>query len=169
MENTELKNAFGRLKEGNTEAFEEIYNSLKKPVYTVILRYLGVKEDAEDVTQEVFLKLFRAPPGEEVKNIRAYIFASARNAAMDKLRERASEGEREELTDTLPYGEDDAAERMDVTAAISRLSDSEREAVSLHIYAELTFREMAEVTGVPMGTLLWRYNRAISKLRVYLS
>ena len=125
MENTELKNAFGRLKEGNTEAFEEIYNSLKKPVYTVILRYLGVKEDAEDVTQEVFLKLFRAPPGEEVKNIRAYIFASARNAAMDKLRERASEGEKEELTDTLPYGEDDAAERMEKAAQLARLRYAE--------------------------------------------
>ena len=169
MQNTELERAFQRVREGDRGAFDEIYNGLKKPVYTVLLRYVNVAEDAEDLTQELFLRLFRSPPAKEVDNLRAYIFASARNLALDKLRKKSALPENAAEQNADDTSVEDAVERMDIEAALARLPEAEREAVSLHIYAELTFREMAAITGTPMGTLLWRYNRAIGKMRGYLS
>ena len=169
MNDQELRVQFERMARGETEAFDAVYADMKMPVYTVILRTLGDRQLAEDVLQEVFVKLYRRPPC-EVRAARAYLFRMARNSALDCLRRQPS-FEGDEALDSVP---DDAPTdggvglRMDLEAALQRLSVNDRQIVTLHSLAGLKFREIAELMRLPLGTVLWRYRRAIERLRELL-
>ena len=78
MTDSELSLKLKNVSEGDIKAFEDIYNDMKKPVMTVIMRVVGNRETAEDLLQEVFVKLYRSPP-KDVSKPRAYIFKTAGN------------------------------------------------------------------------------------------
>ena len=62
MTDQRLKQLFQQLHDGDRQAFSEIYQEMKVPVFTVLVRVIGERALAEDVLQEVFLKLYRQPP-----------------------------------------------------------------------------------------------------------
>lgn len=163
MTNETLSAELRRLRDGNLDALEAIFLDLRTPVFTVLLRMVRNRELAEDLTQEVFLRLWQSPPGEAVHSPRAWIFRVAHNLALDALRRPG--------TDELPQQlmEQDFAEgvhtRLDVETALTFLPPRDREIVTLHLGAGLRFREIAEILGMPLGTVLWRHSRAISALR----
>ena len=90
MFETDLKEYFSRVQNGDKDAFARIYNELKQPVFTIACRIVQSKEIAEDVTQDVFVKLFISPPDSSIRNPRAWIFQMARNLAIDALRKKQS-------------------------------------------------------------------------------
>lgn len=169
MNDDRLREALARLRGGSAAAFEQIYTELSTPLFTVILRITGDREASEDILQEVLFKLYRAPPGPEVRKPRAYLFQSARNLALDALRRRPREEDLDSLSDLPQPGLPDPGQRLDLERAFAALDPRERDLVSLHLNGELTFREIAQITGTPLGTVLWRYRRAIEKLRVLLN
>jgi RNA polymerase sigma-70 factor (ECF subfamily) len=165
MTNEELAAQLVRLRAGDPAALEAIYDALRKPVFTVICRIVRDQATAEDLTQEVFVKLWQSPP-DEVRNPRAWVFQVAHNLAVDALRRPDAA----ELPASLA---DDSMEsrvtaQLDVEAALQTLSARDREIVSLHLTAGLRFREIAQTTNTPLGTVLWRYSRAIDALRAAL-
>ena len=163
MTNETLSAELERLRGGSLDALEAIFLDLRTPVFTVLLRLVRDREQAEDLTQEVFLRLWQSPPGPEVRSPRAWLFRVAHNLALDALRRPGTA----DLPEHLP--ERDFAEgvhtRLDVEAALSSLPPRDREIVTLHLGAGLRFREIAEILGMPLGTVLWRHSRAISALR----
>jgi len=64
---------------------------------------------------------------------------------------------------------DDADERIDLERAFEKLSSEERQIVTLHLNGGFKFREIAEIMNIPTGTALWRYRKAINKLRNILN
>ena len=82
MNNEQLKILFTKIRNKDKEAFTTVYNEMKFPVFTVIYRIVNNKEIVEDITQEVFVRLFVSTPDPSVKNIRAWIFTLARNLAI---------------------------------------------------------------------------------------
>ena len=88
MNSAELHKLFSSVREGDKESFALIYNDMKKPVFTVAYRILNSRELAEDVTHDVFVKLFVSPPDRSVTNPRAWVFTCTRNMAIDILRRR---------------------------------------------------------------------------------
>ena len=167
MTNEELSKELFRLRAGEMQALETIYLELRKPVMTVICRIVRDAVLAEELMQDVFVKLWRSPPKEDVKNPRAWLFRVAHNLAIDSLRRRTAA----ELPETLaaPRFEEGVHARLDVERALAQLDTPDREIVTLHLNAQLRFREMAEVSGLPLGTVLWRYSRAIGRLRALLN
>lgn len=168
MNDDRLKEALSLLRRGDAAAFEEIYAELSAPLFTVILRITRDRELSEDLLQEIFLKLYRSPPGPDIKKPRAYLFQSARNLALDELRRRTDTLDLDQLPD-LPQPEEDTALRLDLERAFAALAQEERELVVLHLNGGLKFRELARITGTSLGTVLWRYRRAIEKLRALLN
>ncbi len=166
MTNEEFSRQLVLLRAGSLDALETIYLDLRVPVMTVILRIIRNHDLAEDLTQDVFVKLWQSPPGEEVKHPRAWLFRVAHNLAVDALRRPKSE-ELPELAadDSL---EEVVGMRLDVERAMQTLELRDREIVSLHLNAGLRFREIAQTTDTPLGTVLWRYSRAIGQLRAAL-
>ena len=168
MNDDRLREALSLLRRGDAAAFEQIYAELSTPLFTVLLRITRDRELSEDLLQEVFLKLYRSPPGPDVAKPRAYLFQSARNLALDALRRRSDTLDLEQISD-LPQPAEDLTRRLDLERAFAALAREERELVSLHLNGGLTFRELARITGTPLGTVLWRYRKAIGKLRILLN
>lgn len=166
MHDTELRRCLERVRGGDREAFSEIYRDLSGPVYTVIWRIVCHRELAEDLTQDLFVKLFCSPPEPSVKSPRAWIFRMARNLAIDALRTRHT-SQSEELLDGIPAENETARSdlQMDVAQAMSRLSQTEREIVALRIWGELGFAEIARTVGLSLSAV-WRvWHRALNRLR----
>lgn len=162
MEDNALRPLLAAIGQGDWDAFETLYTAMSPPLFTVLRRMVGDRAWAEDLLQELFLRLYRAPPV-DVKKPRAYLFASARNLAVDALRSRR---------DTAPLEDAEAARqevdldgRLDLELALAALPEAERQIVTLHLNAGLTFREAAAVLRIPLGTALWRYRRALDRLR----
>lgn len=168
MDKTMLKNDFEKLKNHDKEAFIRIYNELKIPVYTIAYRIVGSKEVAEDITQEVFLRLFSAPPESNVKNPRAWIFAITRNLSIDHLR-KPENLNIDDITATLEHNENDIVTKLDVETALQNLSTTEREIITLHLNAGLSFKEIASITKLSLPATFRKYKKALSKLKVVLS
>lgn len=163
MTDNELRLKLSRIANGDTKAFDEVYSDMKTPIMTVIARIVQNRETAEDILQEVFIKLYCSPPL-NISKPRAYIFKTAGNLAVDflrKTRQTVSLDDCEGL-----YSDDgDRSELLDVEKALSRLEERERQIVTLHINGGFKFREIAEMLEMPLGTAIWRYQKAIKQLR----
>lgn len=169
MTDNELKLKLEKVAQGDEKAFEEIYGDMKTPIMTVIFRIVQNKETAEDLLQEVFIKLYLSPP-KDVAKPRAYIFKTAGNLALDTLRaskQTVSLDDCEELMYT--NGESDPSEKLDIEQALGKLDEKKRQIVTLHINAGFKFREIAEILDIPLGTAIWRYNDAVKQLRSLLA
>ena len=163
-----LNEYFSAVRNGDKEAFAQIYDELEKPVFTIVSRIVQSKEIAEDVTQDVFVKLFVSPPDSSVRNPRAWIFQIARNAAIDALRK----GQCIDIDD-VDIADDEKLSgyivRWDIESAIKRLPRIEREILSLHLNAELSFVEISRIVGLSLPTTYRKYRKAINTLRELLS
>ena len=164
MTDERLKMLLQQLRNGDQRAFSDIYQEMKVPVFTVLVRMTGDRSLAEDLLQEVFLKIYQQPP--QVEKPRAYLFRMTRNLAVDVLR-------RSQPTESLEEQEHlgityDSDVKLDLEQAFSMLTLQERQLVAFHLSAGLTFREVAAIVERPLGTVLWQYQKAIGKLRMML-
>ncbi len=174
MTNEQLSEQLKQLQCGNMEAFEKIYNELSTPIFAIILRITQDKRLAEDILQEFFIKLYEAAAKGKTspfsaKNPRAYIFQMAHNMALDALRKEPRHESLDELDELPSPADSDTEQRLDLEAALAKLTDAERQIVTLHINAGLKFREIAAITSSPIGTVMWRYNKALKRLRDILN
>ena len=167
MDNDELRKKLNALQAGDKTALEEIYDNLKTPMYTIILRVTRDRSLSEDILQEVFVKLYQSPPV-RAKNPRAYMFQMARNQAVDGVRKQPRFADLDDV-ESLAYSPDDDDLKMDIDQAMQTLPLQECQIVSLHINGELKFREIADMLGIPLGTAIWKYHKAIGRLRTHLS
>lgn len=164
MDNQKLAELFTAIRAGDSEAFTAFYEAYKKPVFTVLWRIVGSKEQAEDLTQDLFVKLFTNPPASTVRNFRAYVFQMARNLALNALR-------RKQYSDAEGVGShqiDDLSGvdlRLDLNAAISKLGDCERQVLVLRLNADLTFSEISFVMDQSLPATYRTYKRALKVLQ----
>ena len=172
MDNKSFKNLFDSMRNGNKESFTCLYNEIKKPVYTIIYRILLNREDSEDVMQELFYRLYKIAPETKVDNPRAYIFSMARNLAFDKYKERqrydSDELSEETVDEYNSLFEDRIISKLSLDDALTYISESGREIISLHINGNMKFREIANLLNLPIGTVLTRYNNSIKALKKLL-
>ncbi len=168
MAEMNLRELFARIQNRDWEAFTCVYQELKQPVYTICYRITGSKETAEDITHDVFVKLFHSPPDASVKNMRAWIFQMARNLSIDALRKQSRMAEQGE-----PIGTEDPYPpihlRMDLEAALRNLSREEREILTLHLNADLSFKEIASIVGLSLPATYRKYRKALKHLQEELN
>jgi len=133
----------------------------------------GDRELAEEVVQDVFAQLWRHAEDYDQRraSVRTWLYAIARNRIIDAHRRAAARPKRAE-DDSLDGASamdaalDHAVLRWQVMAALSRLSPTHREVIRLAHYGGLTMREIAERTGVPLGTVKSRTSYALRHLRL---
>lgn len=143
--------------------FSALYREMGRPVYIVIYRIVHSKEMAEDLMQDLFVRLYAQPPVSSVKNLRAYIFQMARNLAIDALRRERTQ-EWEEPVNDLSGHED----RLDIEQALAALPSLQSQTVTLHINAGLGFAQIAQMLGVSTPTVWRQYRKALASLREML-
>ena len=166
-----------RLARGDHAAFTELYDACADRCHHYLVVRLGSRDAADEVLQETFLRLVRnrrVLAG--VANLAGYVFMVARNEAhryagrIARAGERQSRPSSEDLFLEAKSDEHRARELADlVSTALSGLNPEQREVVELKIYAGLTFREIADVIGVPLPTAATRYRAALERLRAWLA
>jgi RNA polymerase sigma-70 factor (ECF subfamily) len=158
-----------RLARGDREAFAALYDACADRVHRYLVVRLGSRADADDVLQETFVRLARARNKlANVDDLTAYVFAAARNESIRFIERLGRQNQRAAEAVFEEAGSDDLQKRESaewVAAALAGLTPELREVVVLKIYGDLTFREIAEVTGLPQGTAATRYRTALEQLR----
>ena len=152
----------------NTENFIKLYNELKMPVFAVCYRIVQNRQLAEDITQDVFVKVFTTPPEPSVSNVRAWIFRIARNQCIDALRKKQST-DIDELQLADPKDLQDIALRIDLETAIGSLPVEQREILSLHLNCDLGFKEIAAICGKSMPAVYRIYRKGLKNLQNLLT
>ncbi|MDE6620767.1 MAG: RNA polymerase sigma factor [Lachnospiraceae bacterium] len=172
MEEKQFSACMERMKSGDKSALHEVYEAYIGYIYRIVLQTVSNREDAEDVTSEFFMKLWRlADTYREGNGHRAWMAAIARNMAVDLLRKSKRVVLTEDFADTMiENASDDSIEEeviadMSLQQALDMLKPKEREVVHLKIMGDMTFQEIADILKIPLGTVTWRYQNAIQKLR----
>jgi len=157
-----------RLARGDPEAFGDLYDALADRLHHYLVARLGSRADADDVLQETFARLARARGKlATISNPRSYVFAIARNESSRLLEAARRRGE-VPMSPTAEMLFDDASRRETadlIAAAMAALTPEQREVVELKAFAGLTFREIGELLGEPLGTVATRYRTALERMR----
>jgi RNA polymerase sigma-70 factor (ECF subfamily) len=166
----------------DADTYARAYDELAPGVYSAAMRVLGNPATAQDVTQDVFLRVWRRPDGFDARrgDLGAYLRLMARSRALDLWRTAQAGGR---ATDRLKIaaGRDEAraddqpAERLErdehgrsVRAALGALPAPQREAVVLAYWGGLTADEIAARSGVPLGTAKSRVRLGLRRMRAEL-
>lgn len=167
---------------GDVPAFDQLVRRWDRKIQGVIFRLVGNHDEARDLSQEAFLKAYRAL-GTFKKEARfsSWLYQIAINATRDRLRRRrrrsdlSLEDVEESAEDLLRQAGPTALELMEssdlsrmVAAAMAALPEEQREVVILKEYEGLTFPEIAETLDVPLSTVKTRLYRGLGQLRVRL-
>lgn len=103
----------------------------------------------------------------EVNSLKAFLYASVRNAAYDRLK-ASSRNDPLPEDDINESNTPDISENVAITLSLERLPSDEREIVLLHCYEGFLHRETADLLDIPEGTVRWKYRNAISKLKCWI-
>ncbi len=158
-----MRDVIKRAKKGDAEAISIIYEEYFDRVYRYIAGRVG-EQDAEDLTQDVFIKVMSSLPKIRGDSISSYIFKVARNRVIDFLRRK-----KEPVPRNLPSQEGDyAEEREDLRRAMEKLTDLQREVLILRFFSDLPIKEVARILGKKEGAIKVIQHDAIKALRRYL-
>ena len=160
-----------KVKKGDVNAFSEIVQKHQRPLICVLLRMVGDLELAEDIAQEAFMKAFTKLDSFQGRSkFKSWLFQIGINTAKNRLRSRKREvvdlqkvrlsiGEHQDLE----IGEKDV--QFALSDEIAKLPPKQRLALSLRIYEDLSFAEIAEIMRCPYDTAKANYRHALMKLR----
>ena len=171
---------------GDAAAWEEIVNRYHRRIYNICYRFAGSQDDAQDLTQEVFIKMYRTLNTYDMGRgaFMTWVTTITRNLLVDHFRKSKQERLTDSLDATPPEHEDaqplrdrimdkglSADARVEsrekgaaVHQALQRLSPELREAVILRDLQDMDYREIAAVLKVPEGTVKSRINRGRAEL-----
>jgi RNA polymerase sigma-70 factor (ECF subfamily) len=168
--------AIGRWHE---EALAEVYRRYGGAVYGLARRVLGDGTRAEEVVQDVFVRLWQQPErfDPDRGTLRSYLLAAAHGRAVDLVRSEASRRRREEqdarFTATAAYDLEhevwDLALAEHVKMALNELDPDERKAIELAYFGGHTYRQVAVILGQPEGTVKSRIRAGLRRLQSALA
>ena len=174
---TSFQELVHRAKSGDKNAFAEIYETHLTPVYRYVYVRLGNREEADDITQETFLKAYQAIDRFEATrdNFLPYLFTVARNLLINRSQKKRA--------DTMPVidldrepGSDDTSSyaqseelKETLRGAMSTLSESEKEIIELRFFAERTYTEIAGILEKKEDAVRQHVARAMKKMRTHMA
>ena len=164
-----------RTAQGEEAAFRLLVQRWEADVRAFLVHMLRAQEEAEDLTQDTFVKVFRQAGRYRPEGLfKSWLFRIAGNLARSRLRRRKVIGwlsfdpDRHDVADQGPAPDEglDATARVRVVrTALANLPDRQREAITLHRYQGLKYREIAEVMGTTVPGVESLVQRALAALR----
>lgn len=163
---------FARIGQGDKSAFCQLYEETSNVVFAYALSFLRNKEDAEDVMQETFLHIRSAahlyqPLGKPM----AWILTIAKNVCLMKFRQNrhVTSMAYEEVPEELDCSQiQEKEDRLVLETAFRVLSKEKCQIIVLHAVSGMKHREISQIMGIPLSTILSKYHRGIQKLREQL-
>lgn len=169
------------VRQGDARAFEVVFDRHGGAAFSLAYRMCGTRARAEDIVQEAFLSLWRSGARYDRTrgSVRSWILNVVHRRAIDAFRREASrerlDAGDERLAERLPSAEltEREAERRDdahrVRTALLELPTEQRQVIELAYFGGFTHSEIAEMLGLPAGTVKGRMRLGLAKLRLSLS
>jgi RNA polymerase sigma-70 factor, ECF subfamily len=159
------------IRSGDEQAMAQLYERYSSIVYSVALRVLGNTAAAEDVLQEVFMRLWRSPDVFDASrgSLAGWLAVIARNRAIDVLRQRRPESDITEVV--IPVMQDLAGGAEwnraleKIRSVLGSIPSPQRSVLEMAYFEGLTHTEIAERTGEPLGTIKTRIRAGLLTLR----
>ena len=178
------REVLAKVARGDQDALGLLYDRLSGPLYSLAVRMLGDRSEAQDAVQEVFLQIWRRASAYKAEQSTVFSWAvlMARSRVIDRLRARgrrarlivASTDEPGQAESLPPAASDTESaaeslgrieEAMRLRSRLNQLPPEQREAIELAFFNDLTHPEIAEQLGQPLGTIKARIRRGLLKLR----
>jgi RNA polymerase sigma-70 factor (ECF subfamily) len=163
------------LRSRDAEALSLLYDRYASQAFALAYRMLANRETAEEVTQDAFMSVWRqaATYDQRIGQVRPWLLSIVRHRAIDRIRRVREKHPWAQLDEAWmkPAPDDVFADvyrdvrQAEIRAALASLPDEQREALELSYFSADTFAEIAEMVGVPAGTVKSRVRLALVKLR----
>ena len=168
---------------GDIDIFSEIIEKYEKMIYNLAYRIFNNRSDAEDITQEVFIKVYKnLHKCEGKQSIKTWVYTIAYNTCIDEVRKRKGknnisldmeiEGEKNSFSLEIPSNEPTPEKALmekeglfEIEQAISSLNENNRALIFLRDIKGLSYNEISEIMNLNIGTVKSRINRARNALK----
>ncbi|GGV31278.1 sigma-70 family RNA polymerase sigma factor [Streptomyces spectabilis] len=172
----DLQELMARVARGDQQAFSSLYDAVTAPVLGVVRGVLRDHAQSEEVAQEVLVEVWRTAPRyrEDRGTAMNWVLTLAHRRAVDRVRSVEAATAREQkaalLTHTPEYDEvseqvETRLEREQVRRCLRALTEVQRQSVTLAYYRGLTYRQVAELLSLPLGTVKTRLRDGLIRLR----
>ena len=164
---------------GDAEAFAVLYDRHGRPAYSLAYRMMGEKQAAEELAQNAFIKVWRRAGSyrAERASVRTWILSIVHNRGIDQLRSHASRRRLQEKIEASAASSQPSEEAFaetwrntqaeQVREALSTLPKEQLKILELAYFSGYTHVEIAELLGVPLGTVKGRMRAGLKKMRAY--
>lgn len=171
MDNLQFDNLLNKISQGDRDALGALYDATSSNVFGFALSILSDRQLAEDVMHDVYIKIFcQAASYKSQGKAMAWILRITRNTAFNTSKKRNYESLNSFETNKLDNAyqidnsHDTVLEKLIVDEILAKLPMKERQIIVLHLFSDMTHKEISEITGVPLPTVKWRYKSALKKL-----
>ncbi len=159
------------IKSGNSQAFGELVERHQRAVYRLALRFIGDHGAAEDVVQESFIKAYqKINLFEERSSFKSWLFRIAINTCKNRWRSKAGhEVDIEDVVISVSETTTKGMEKVEMQTLlhkeVEKLPEKQRTALSLRVFEDLSFQEIAQIMECPYDTAKANYRHAVLKLK----
>lgn len=172
IDEKELHDLFTEFKNSNQSAYNKLYEKYYSLVYGIAFSIMKNKEDSEDISNEVFTKIYKIDKEKlPVSGESSWLFTVTRNECFSCIRKVKQNISIDEIYE-VPSKSQEIEEIIDIdyyNKIISKLSEQEKTIVSLKILSNFTFSKISQIMNIPIGTVQWKYYKAINSLKISIS
>ena len=158
--------------DGAQNAYNKLYEKYYNLVYAIVFSILKNKDDSEDITHEIFTKIYKLDVNKlPTNNESSWLFTVSKNECYLYLRKSKPNINIEEIYE-IPESSNDIDKIIDIeyyNKLIKGLKEDEKLIVSLKVLSNFTFNKISQVMNIPIGTVQWKYYNAINSLKVSVS
>lgn len=164
-----LSKIFAEFKVNNMTVYDNLYKEYYSTVYGIVFPIVKNKECAEDVTQEVFIKIYNMNKENlPAKGELSWLYTVSKNEALQFLRKKKQEINIDDIYE-IREEENDIDKIIDINTynkIISTLNEQEKQIVSLKILSNFTFKKIGQMLAMPTPTVQWKYYKAVDSLKI---
>lgn len=173
--NNPEQNILESAKNGNLKSFEKILFQYEKAIFNYLLKITGQKQDAEDLAQETFIKLYLSLDKIEIdKSFKAWLYKIATNTAYDWLRRKKKQPFLSNIEDIQEKIESETnksdpayymEQKETVNAGLDKINPAHRSVLLLYYFQDFSYGEIADILGIPVNTVKTHLYRAKRSLK----
>lgn len=172
IDKQELHILFEGIRNNNKSSFDTLYEKYKGLVYGVSFTVCKDSDIADEVTQNVFFKIWRLPEEKFPSSCEAsWLYATTKNETIDILRKNTSYIDIDSIYN-IENTDSDLSDIVDIDSfnrKISSLKEDEKQIVSLKVLSDFTFKEIGELLNIPTATAQWKYYKSMNSLKLVLA